>query len=257
MGFLTEKVAGVRRDLDRKPIDESRLLARAGLLPPPRDFAGAAMSGTPAVIAEIKRASPSAGDIADIDLADQARTYEAGGAAAISVLTDAEDFGGSLADLRAVRLATTLPALRKDFLVHPAQLIEARAEGADAALLIAASLSDSELVAMQNACRDLGIAALVEVHAVGDLDRVLATEARLIGVNARDLETLDVDPDRALDVLRRVPGDRVAVLESGMSTREQVERAFEAGASAVLVGEALMRAPDPGEKLRELLGARQ
>ena len=170
------------------------------------------------------------------------------------MLTDAEDFGGSLADLRAVRTATDLPLLRKDFLIHPSQLIESRAVGADAVLLIAACLSAAELKALVLAASDLGIGALVETHADGDLEKALDTGAEVIGVNARDLETLDVDVDGAIDRLARIPGDRVVVLESAITSREQAAAALAAGASAILVGEALMRAYDPGAKIRELLG---
>jgi indole-3-glycerol phosphate synthase len=255
MGFLTDVVEGVRRRLERAPLDESRLMALALHLPPARPFADALASAEgPAVIAEVKRASPSAGRIAEGDAGTQARAYEAAGAAAVSVLTEGEHFDGALADLRAVRLAVGLPVLRKDFLIHPAQLIESRAEGADAVLLIAAALSELELKAMLAAAEDLGLDALVEAHAPDDLDRALATGARVVGVNARDLETLEVDLERALAMLGRVPPDRVAVLESGVRTHRDVERAVAAGASAVLVGEALMRAADPGALVRELRG---
>jgi indole-3-glycerol phosphate synthase len=144
--------------------------------------------------------------------------------------------------------------LRKDFLVHPSQVIEARAAGADAVLLIAACLSAAELDALLGVATDLGIGALVETHSPADLGKALASAAAVVGVNARDLETLDVDVALALEQLGRVPVDRVAVMESGIATRAQVEEAVAAGASAILVGEALMRAPDPRAKLRELLG---
>ena len=255
MGFLTDTVDDVRRRLERDPLDESRLMALAMRLPPTRGFAGALWSsGGVAVIGEVKRASPSAGRIADADPATRARAYEEAGAAAISVLTEPRHFDGSLADLRAVHLATSVPVLRKDFLVHPAQLMEARVEGADAVLLIAAALSAVELEAMLAAAADLGLGTLVEVHTEGDLAKAVATDAKVLGVNARDLETLEVDLDRALGMLRQVPADRIAVAESGISTRAQVERAAEAGARGVLVGEALMRADDPAAKLRELRG---
>jgi indole-3-glycerol phosphate synthase len=256
MGFLTEIVADVRRRLERRPLDESRLMALAVRLPPARDFAGALSSSMPpAVIAEIKRASPSAGRIADVDPAERAGACQAAGAAAISVVTEPHHFNGSLADLRAVHLATQIPVLRKDFLVHPSQLMEARVGGADAVLLIAAVLSDLELKAMLGAAHDLGLGALVETHSEEDLERAVGSHAKVIGVNARDLETLEVDDDRALELLGRVPDDRIAVMESGISTRGQVERATLASATAVLVGEALMRADDPGAKLRELRGS--
>jgi indole-3-glycerol phosphate synthase len=256
MGFLTDLVERVRSDLERRPLDDAALLARAMSMPPPRDFAGAVRGATsPAVIAEVKRASPSAGALRDAEPGAQARAYEAAGAAAISVLTEPRHFDGSLLDLQAARRAVGLPVLRKDFLVHPAQVIEARAAGADAVLLIGSAVSELELKALLASAADLGMAALVEAYGEEDVDRALATDAELIGINARDLETLEVDLDRALSLLARVPADRLAVAESGISTREQVERATAAGARAVLVGEALMRAADPEAKLRELRGA--
>jgi indole-3-glycerol phosphate synthase len=255
MGFLTDLVAERRRTLDREPLDDATLLHRAIALPPTRDFAGALRSRTPAVIAEVKRASPSTGAIADRDASEQARAYAAGGAAAISVLTEAAHFQGSLADLRAARMACDLPILRKDFLIHPAEVIQSRAVGADAVLLIAACLSMDELVAMLGAARDLGLGALVETHTDEDLAKALATDAEVIGVNARDLETLEVDLGRALARLGRVPAERIAVLESAISTQAHVRAAVDAGASAILVGEVLMRADDPRMKLRELMGA--
>jgi indole-3-glycerol phosphate synthase len=257
MGFLTEAVGQVRRRLERHPLDDSRLMGLALALPPARPFAEALRSAAaPALVAEVKRASPSAGRIADADPAALARAYEAAGAAAVSVLTEPEHFDGSLADLRAVHLAVGIPVLRKDVLVHPSQAIESRVEGADAILLIAAALSEPELKAMLAAAGDLGLGALVETHSERDLAKALATDAQVVGVNARDLETLEVELDRALGLLALVPDDRVAVLESGIASREQVERAAAAGAHAVLVGEALMRAEDPGEKLRQLRGDR-
>jgi indole-3-glycerol phosphate synthase len=255
MGFLTDTVEGVRRRLERQPIDESGLMSLAIRMPPPRGFAARLWSAkVPAVIAEVKRSSPSAGRIADADPAARARAYEEAGAAAISVLTEPVHFDGSLADLRAVHHATTIPILRKDFLVHPAQLIEARVAGADAVLLIAAVLSETELKAMLNGTEDLGLGALVEAHSAEDLGKAVDSGAKVVGVNARDLESLEVDEDRALALLRSVPDDRIAVFESGISTPGQVARAVGAGAKAVLVGEALMRAEDPGAKLRELRG---
>jgi indole-3-glycerol phosphate synthase len=256
MGFLSEVVEDVRRELERRPLDDGSLLARARSSPPPRDFVGALRRAPlPAVIAEVKRASPSAGPIAERDPAERARAYEAGGAAAISVLTEPRHFGGSLADLRAARWAASLPVLRKDFLVHPSQLIESRAAGADAVLLIAAALADDELSALLALARDLGLGVLLEAHAEDDLERALAADAEVVGVNARDLETLEVDGERAMRLLARVPGDRIAVLESGISRPEQAARAAAAGARALLVGEALMRAEDPAALIRALRGA--
>jgi indole-3-glycerol phosphate synthase len=255
MGFLTDLLDDLRRRLERDPLDEPGLLALAMHLPPPRPFEDALRSAPPALIAEYKRSSPSAGAISEPDVASQARAYEEGGAAAISVLTEPTRFDGALADLRAVRLAVSLPVLRKDFLIHPAQVIESRAAGADAVLLIAAALSELELKGMLAVAADLGLGALVETHSEEDLAKSLATDAPVIGVNARDLETLEVDVERALAMLREVPSDRVAVLESGVSMREDVERAIDAGARAVLVGETLMRSPDPRATIRSLRGA--
>ena len=230
-------------------------MTRALLMPPVRDFTEAIRIGAPAVIAELKRSSPSAGSIADdADPVLTARAYAAGGAAAISVLTEPSHFHGSLLDLQAARAAVDLPLLRKDILVHPAQVIEARANGADAVLLITACLSDAELAAMLGAASDLGLGVLLETHSDADQERALRTDARVIGVNARDLETLDVDIEAAFKRLGRIPRDRVTVMESGISTRAQAELAVRTGASAILVGEALMRADDPAAVLRELRG---
>ncbi len=231
-------------------------MARCLVMPPARDFRGALGSEPLSVIAEVKRASPSAGAIVEsLDPVAQAKSYEAGGAAAISVLTERSHFHGSVLDIQAIRPQVGLPLLRKDFLVDPAQLIEARANGADAVLLIVASLSDDELAAMLAAAADLGLGVLVESHSDVDLQRALSTGAAVIGVNARDLETLQVDFDAALERLARVPGDRVAVLESGVDSAERARAAAEAGASAILVGEALMRSSDPAGLIRTLRGS--
>lgn len=254
MGFLSDLVAERRRHLERHPLDDSILLARALAMPEARDFLGALRAHVPAAIAEVKRASPSAGEIADRDPGVQAKAYAAAGAAVISVLTEPVHFDGSLADLRSVRISCDIPVLRKDFLIHPSELIESRAAGADAVLLIAACLSANELIAMLAMAGDLGLGTLVETHSDADLEKVLGTDAHVIGVNARDLETLEVDVERALVHLSRIPSDRLAVMESGIATREHVVAAVEAGASGILVGEALMRAEDPGAKLRELMG---
>jgi indole-3-glycerol phosphate synthase len=255
MGFLSDLVTEIRRDLEQHPLDDGALMARALAMPPARDFVGALRAAEPpAVIAEVKRASPSAGAIADPDPAAQARAYADGGAASISVLTEPRHFHGSLADLRAVRLAVDVPVLRKDFLVHPSQLIEARAAGADAVLLITAAVSPLELAALLETAKDLGMGSLVEIHTDADLTTALASGAEVVGVNARDLETLEVDPERARGQLRRIPSDRVAVMESGIASGDDVATAMAAGASAILVGEALMRADDPRAKLRELRG---
>ncbi|HWL90493.1 MAG TPA: indole-3-glycerol phosphate synthase TrpC [Actinomycetota bacterium] len=255
MGFLTDLVERLDRDLHEHPLDDLALMARASSMPPVRDLEAALRAAVPpALIAEVKRASPSAGVIAEhVNPSVLARGYEAGGAAAVSVLTEPRHFQGSLADLQAARSSVTIPVLRKDFLIHPAQVIESRASGADAVLLIVAALTDTQLRALLEAAGDLGLATLVETHSDDDLHRALETDAMIIGVNARDLETLDVDVDGALARVGRVPEGRVAVLESGISTRADVDAALEAGASAILVGETLMRADDPARAVRKLL----
>jgi indole-3-glycerol phosphate synthase len=255
MGFLTDTLDRLRRDLEEHPLDDIALMARVSSMPPAKDLEAALRAAEPpALIAEVKRASPSAGVIAeDVNPSVLARGYQAGGAAAVSVLTEPRHFQGSLADLQAVRSSVSIPVLRKDFLIHPAQVIEARASGADAVLLIVAALTDAQLGALLEAARDVGLAALVETHSDEDLDRAIQSDARIIGVNARDLETLDVDVKGALARIGRVPGDRISVLESGISTRANVDAALEAGASAILVGEALMRAEDPARAVRKLL----
>jgi indole-3-glycerol phosphate synthase len=255
MGFLTDLLDRRRRELEEQPLDDVALMSRAAAMPPARDFEAALRgAGSPALIAEVKRSSPSAGVIADdASPSALARAYEAGGAAAVSVLTEPRHFQGSLADLRAARSAVSVPILRKDFLVQPAQLIESRAAGADAVLLLAAALTDAHLVSSLATARDLGLGTLVEAHSDEDLRRVLDTDAAVIGVNARDLETLEVDVEGALRRVGRIPPDRVAVLESGITTRADVEAATRAGASAILVGETLMRAEDPARAVRKLL----
>jgi indole-3-glycerol phosphate synthase len=255
MGFLTDTLDRLRRDLEEHPLDDVALMARVSAMPLAKDLEAALRAAEPpALIAEVKRASPSAGVIAeDVNPSVLARGYQAGGAAAVSVLTEPRHFQGSLADLQAVRSSVSIPVLRKDFLIHPAQVIEARASGADAVLLIVAALTDPQLGALLEAARDVGLAALVETHSDADLDRAIAIGAAIIGVNARDLETLDVDVKGALARIGRVPEDRISVLESGISTRANVDAALEAGASAILVGEALMRAEDPARAVRKLL----
>lgn len=254
MGFLSDLVQELRAELDARPPDRDALEAAAAARPPAQDLTAALVrSGVPAVIAEVKRASPSAGDIAgDADPVRQARAYADGGAAAISVLTERTHFRGSLEDLLAIREAVPLPLLRKDFIVRSEQIAEARAAGADSVLLITSCLTEGELTRLLADARAFGMEPLVETHDDDDLDRALATDARVLGVNARDLETLEVDVDRAVTRLRRIPADRVAVFESGVRVPADAAAAVAAGASAILVGEALMRAEDPAEAIRAL-----
>lgn len=255
MGFLTDLTDRIRADLERSPLDDGASLSRALARAPVRDLEVALGSRKPAVIAEVKRASPSAGAIADgADPVEVARIYQAGGAAAISVLTEPRHFDGSINDLEAVRATVQVPVLRKDFLVHPSQVIESRACGADAILLITSCLTDDELTAMLAVANDLDLGVLLETHTDEDLGRALETSAPIIGVNARNLETLEVDVESALERIARIPRNRLVVMESGVSTREHVQAAVRAGASAILVGEALMRSADPRSLLGTLVG---
>jgi indole-3-glycerol phosphate synthase len=254
VGFLSSLVDDLRASLLERPLPEGQLRARARAMPPARPFARAIAGPDLSVIAEVKRSSPSAGPIADVHAGEQAARYERAGAAAISVLTEARHFDGSLADLRLSRTRAEVPLLRKDFLVHPAQVVESRVEGADAVLLIVAALPGPELADMLETASDVGVEALVEVHDREELERALDGGARLVGVNARDLETLEVDEEGALEVAAAVPDDRLVVVESGIASREQAARAADAGADAILVGEALMRARDPAPVIAALLG---
>jgi indole-3-glycerol phosphate synthase len=255
MGFLTDLAGTIRRELDERPLQAVELDDVARSRPPARSLPDAIRRApVPAVIAEVKRASPSAGAIdAHADPAALARAYEAGGAAAISVLTEPRHFGGSLVDLELVRAVAGIPVLRKDFLIDPDQLVEARAAGADSVLLIAACLDDELLDRMISGARALGMEPLLETHSDDDLERGLATDAEVIGVNARDLETLDVDVPTALGRLRSIPPGRITVFESGIASHEDVAAAVAAGASAILVGEALMRAADPAAAIRAMV----
>jgi indole-3-glycerol phosphate synthase len=223
--------------------------------PAVRPFADeVARPGRVNVIAEHKRRSPSRGAIReDLLPADVARRYEAAGASAISVLTDEVFFGGRMAHLEEVRAASALPVLRKDFVLDPWQVWEARAAGADAVLLIVAALADAELGGLLAVTREAGMGALVEVHDRGELDRALAAGARIVGVNNRDLKTLAVSLDTALALAPAIPDDVVAVAESGIRTGGDLRRLRDAGFDAFLVGEHLMSAPDPGEALRALI----
>lgn len=254
-GILAETRARVEAERGRRPLGPSDPAVRGA--PPARPFAGAlARPGRVSVIAEHKRRSPSRGAIReDLAPADVARRYEAAGAAAISVLTDEAFFGGRLAHLEEVRAATRLPVLRKDFVLDPWQVWEARASGADAVLLIAAALAGPELSRLLAATREAGLDALVEVHDRAELDRALAAGSRLVGVNSRDLRTLAVSLDTALALAPAIPDDVVAVAESGIRSGADVRRLRDAGYDAFLVGESLMAAPDPGEALRRLLEA--
>jgi indole-3-glycerol phosphate synthase len=254
-GILAQTRARVASERERRPLGPSDPAVRYA--PPPRAFAEAlARPGRVSIIAEHKRRSPSRGAIReDLAPADVARRYEAAGAAAISVLTDEVFFGGCLAHLEEVRAATALPVLRKDFVLDPWQVWEARAAGADAVLLIVAALADAELSRLLAVTREAGLEALVEVHDRVELGRALAAGARLVGVNSRDLRTLAVSLDTALALAPAIPDDVVAVAESGIRSGADLRRLRDAGFDAFLVGEGLMAAPDPGEALQRLLEA--
>lgn len=261
MTDILAKILATKREELATITNERRLavIEAAEAMPHPRPFR-AALARPPGaamrVIAEIKRASPSAGPIRpNADPAEIAREYAAAGATAISVLTDKSYFDGDLAYLGCARRACSLPLLRKDFIIDPLQIAEARAAGADAVLLIAAAfpageveLSDCILVAA-----GLGLDTLVEVHDEAELERALAARAMLIGVNHRDLRTFQIDMTLTERIAKRVPPGTVLVAESGIKTAADVRRLGDAGAHAVLVGEQLMRAPSPGAALKELL----
>ena len=206
-----------------------------------------------AVISEVKRRSPSKGDLfPDLDPAELARDYERGGASCLSVLTDEDWFGGSVADLRAAREAVALPALRKDFTVHVHDVFDARIMGADAVLLIAAALDDDELATMHALATDIGLDVLVEIHDEAELERALAVDATLIGVNQRDLVTFEVDTARAVRMAPAIPDHVIKVAESGVRDAADVAQLGAAGYHAVLVGETLVTHGDPATAVQEL-----
>jgi indole-3-glycerol phosphate synthase len=239
-----------------RAVGEARWLERARSAGALRDFNGAieaAAARGSAVIAEIKRASPSRGVLrADFHPPAIARSYEAHGAACLSVLTDRQFFQGELPFLGAARSACALPVLRKDFLVDELQVLEARAAGADAILLIAAALEPARMAALEAVAIELGMAVLVEVHDAHELEAALALRTRLLGINNRDLRSFSVSLSVTLDLLARIPPDRRVVTESGILDPSDVARMHAAGVHAFLVGEAFMRAPDPGAELARL-----
>lgn len=262
MSDILDRILTVKRDevaaakLHQSLADIERA-ARA--VAPPRDFVGALqakiVAGRSAVIAEIKKASPSKGVLReDFHPAQIAASYAAGGAACLSVLTDRTFFQGAPDYLQQARDACPLPALRKDFLIDPWQVFEARAMGADAILLIVAALSLKQMREMEAIASDLGMAVLVESHDAGELDVALQLRTRLIGINNRNLRTFEVSLDITLDQLERIDDTRIVITESGIGTTDDVARMRRHGVSAFLVGEAFMRAPDPGAAL-ELLFA--
>ena len=259
MSVLDDIIAGVREDLAQRqelvPLDE--LKQRAADAPPPLDAKSALCRVDEiAVIAEVKRSSPSRGELAEIaDPAELAGEYQLGGAHAISVLTEQRRFGGSLADLRAVRAAVELPVLRKDFIVTRYQLWEAREAGADLVLLIVAALEQPALVSLVERARSLGLTPLVEVHEQDEVDRAVDAGADIIGVNARNLKTLEVDHSTFARLAPLIPDELVKVAESGISGPQDLLSYAHAGADAVLVGESLVTSRGPRLAVAELVAA--
>jgi indole-3-glycerol phosphate synthase len=240
----------------RKAVELDKARTRVGDGPPLRDFRKALAGPSVSLIAEIKRASPSRGDLnASLDPADLARAYERGGADALSVLVEPSFFKGDGEDLQRAREATSLPVLWKDFVIDPFQVALARTCGADAVLVIVRILPDDELVEMLDEIRGRGMCALVEVFDESDVERALDAGAEVIGVNHRDLETFEEDPMATARLRPRVPDGVLVVAESAISTRADVEALEDLGVHAMLVGEALVTSKDPAEKIRELLGA--
>jgi indole-3-glycerol phosphate synthase len=259
-GILGTIVASKRREIEhhRAGLPERELERRLADAPLIRDFCAALSGPGLRLIAEVKKASPSAGVLrADFDPVAIAHIYAAAGAAALSVLTDEPFFEGRLEHLTAIRCAVELPLLRKDFLLDRYQLLEARSAGADAVLLIAEILDDLALPRLLAEAGELGLAALVELYDPAHLPRVLAAGARIIGINNRDLRTFVTRLEHTLELAPRVPAGCVLVSESGIRTRQDVERLEAAGVNAVLIGETFMRAADIGAKVRELLGPAQ
>lgn len=257
--ILQRILARKREEIDERGsrVSLADVTARASAMPPPRGFVAALRAkiaaGLPAVIAEVKKASPSKGIMrADFRPAEIARSYERGGAACLSVLTDVDFFQGADEYLQQARSACALPVLRKDFTIDEYQVHEARALGADCILLIVAALDDARLRGLSRVAAQIGLDVLVEVHDAAELDRALATEATLIGINNRNLRTFDTRLETTLDLRSRVPADRLLVTESGIQTQADVARLRAAGVHTFLVGEAFMRAEDPGAELARL-----
>lgn len=256
--ILARKAEEIEQRSRVRPLADMR--ARALQQPPTRGFVDAIRSrhaaGEAAVIAEVKKASPSKGLIRkDFNPAAIARSYEAGGAACLSVLTDVDFFQGSNLYLGEARGACSLPVLRKDFTIDPYQVYEARVIGADAILLIVAALEDGAMVEMANLAMELDMDVLVEVHDIDELERALQTDCELIGVNNRNLRTFEVSLDTTLALRDAVPRDRTLVTESGIATQADVARMREAGVQTFLVGESFMREAEPGDALQRLFAA--
>jgi len=255
MSVLASIIEGVREDLAARRLPMGQLQEALETAPTVRDCLPFLISSEMSVIAEVKRSSPSKGALAPItDPAGLAAQYEEAGAHVVSVLTEQRRFGGSLADLDAVRKAIELPILRKDFMVDEYQFYEARAHGADVVLLIVAALSKNQLEDYFHLSNELGMRSLIEVHANDELERALEISPEIIGVNSRNLKTLEVDARAFAELIPQIPSSIARVAESGISTRDEVVFAQECGATAILVGEALVRSESPTVAINQLLG---
>lgn len=256
--ILDEIVSHKRTEISaaRATVPQADLEEQIASAPEPRDFADALRSQHPmGLIAEVKKASPSAGVIREnFDPVGIARTYASHGAACVSVLTDQRYFSGSLDDLREVRRTVECPVLRKDFIIDRYQILEARAAGADAVLLIAECLSDEELAELHSSAVGLGMQCLVELYEPDNLERVLRLNPPIVGVNNRNLKTMTTDLNHCIELRKQIPPDILMVGESGIHSRDDVERLQDAGIHAILVGETLMKSPDIGSKVDDLLG---
>ena len=255
MSVLSSIIEGVREDLAARRLPMGQLQEALETAPTVRDCLPFLISSEMSVIAEVKRSSPSKGALAPItDPAGLAAQYEEAGAHVVSVLTEQRRFGGSLADLDAVRKAIELPILRKDFMVDEYQFYEARAHGADVVLLIVAALSKNQLEDYFHLSTELGMRSLIEVHTNDELERALEISPEIIGVNSRNLKTLEVDARAFAELIPQIPSNIARVAESGISTRDEVVFAQECGATAILVGEALVRSESPTVAINQLLG---
>ena len=255
MSVLASIIEGVREDLAARRLPMGQLQEAIETAPAVRDCLPFLLTSEMSVIAEVKRSSPSKGALAPItDPAGLAAQYEEAGAHVVSVLTEQRRFGGSLADLDAVRKAIELPILRKDFMVDEYQFYEARAHGADVVLLIVAALSKNQLEDYFHLSNELGMRSLIEVHTNDELERALEISPEIIGVNSRNLKTLEVDARAFAELIPQIPSSIARVAESGISTRDEVVFAQECGATAILVGEALVRSESPTVAINQLLG---
>jgi indole-3-glycerol phosphate synthase len=259
VGILDQLIAGAREGVEarRRELPQSDLESRLSARGEDRPFNEALVRPGLSLIAEFKRRSPSAGQIAPeaTEIATRVQAYERGGAAALSVLTDEPHFGGSLADLRAARAACGLPIIRKDFIVDSYQLYEAAVHGADAVLLIVAALGDEDLRSLREEARAIDLDCLVEVHDAEELERALEAGAEVIGINNRNLDDQSVDVATTYELMPDVPAGKTVVAESGISSRDELEELERVGVDAVLIGGALMSAADPEAKTRELTGS--